>query len=137
MRESRRVLLAPEHRVGGPPGAAAEFRARHTTHLRVEPDLLEDRLRELGPGRFSSGCEMPDAEWALEELARRGGEMPDVRRRYPLVGHDIDLVTVTREREHRANEVRSPRPEQSGGAGDPRALAGSCFAVQLRPPIDG
>src|SRR5262249_38723377 len=127
--------LAAQHRVRGPRRRPPELRRADPAHAAVEARLLEDRLREVGPGAIAGGGEMPHALRLFDELANRDGEVADVRRRAALVVDDGDLVALLPEREHRAEEVLARPAEEPGGAHDPGVLAGRSFAQELRPPV--
>ena len=73
---------------------------------------------------------------SADELARRLGQMPDVRRAAALVVDDGHLVPLPPEREHRQHEVLAPGREEPRGADDP-AVADLALAFELRPPVDG
>ena len=110
--------LAAQDRVRGPRRRAAELRRRDPPDAAVDARLLEDRLGELGPGAVAVRCEMPDAARpiAVDELARRGGEVPDVGRAAALVVHHGDLVALGAEPQHRADEVVPGRAEEPRAA---------------------
>src|SRR5262249_7157995 len=101
----------------------------------VDAGLLEDRLREVRPGALARCGRVVDAERQLDHGARRGGEVPDVRRRTALVVHHGDLLALGAEAEHRANEVAAGRAEEPRGADDPCPLPGGRLAVELRTRV--
>ena len=72
----------------------------------------------------------------LEQVARRLGEVADVRWRADLVGDDGDLVALAAELEHRLDEVAARPAEQPRTADDP-AVAHLALALELRPSVDG
>ena len=88
-----------------------------------EPGFVEDRLGEVRPGAVAGGGEVPDPEGgaAVDERARRLGQVAHVGRAAPLVGDDGDLVALRAEPEHRAHEVVPRLAEEPGRADDPRA----------------
>ena len=82
-------------------------------------------------------CQTPYGGAAVDELARRRGQVPDVGRAAPLVVDDRDLVALGAEPQHRADEVVPGRAEEPRAAHDPRRLARRGLAVELRPPVGG
>ena len=95
--QARRVgALAAQHRVRGPRRRTAELRGRDPAHAAVEAGLFEDRLGELRPRAVAVGGDVPEPARQLDELARRRGEMTDVRRAAALVVDDRDLVALAR-----------------------------------------
>src|SRR5690349_4313400 len=131
------MLLAAEHRVSRACCGTPQLRARYAPDAHADACLLEDRLREVGPGAVACGGEMPDAVRAIEQLSRRASQMADVRRRGALVVDDGDLVALLREPQHRLHEVAPVLAEEAGRPHDPRALPGRAFAVQLRAAVRG
>ena len=77
VRQLRGALLAAEDRDRRPRRLRAELRRRDPPHPAVEPGLLEDRLREVGPRAVAGRREMPDPERgaAVDQRARRLGEV--------------------------------------------------------------
>ena len=137
VRQRRRALLAPQHRVGRARRRTRELGRRDPADAGVETGLLEDRLGEVGPGRVAVGGDVVDAVRQEQDLTRRGGEVADVGRRPPLVVDDSDLVPLLAEPQHRADEVVAGRAEEPRGADDPRSLARGRLAVELRPSVGG
>src|SRR5829696_2294703 len=135
VRELRRTLLAAQDRIRRTGGAGAEVAGRDPPDAARDARLLEDRLRELGPGAVARGRDVVDAERALEDRPRRVGEVRDVGRATALIVDDSDLVALGAEPQHRAQEVVPRRPEQPRAAHDPRLVAGRSLAVQLRAPV--
>src|SRR5664279_3646954 len=129
--------LAAKHRVRWTRRRAVELGGRDTAHAAVEPGLLEDRLGELGPRAVTLGCDVPDPARQADELARRGGQMADIRGTAALVVDDRDFVPLRAEREHRAQEVATRPAEEPGRADDPRVLARGSLRVQLRAAVRG
>ena len=78
-------------------------------------------------------CQTPGG--SSTQLARRGGEMPDVRGRAALVVDHRHLVALGAEAQHRADEVRARPAEEPRRADDPRVLAGSRFRRELRAAV--
>src|SRR5215207_11207473 len=90
----RAVALAPENRICRPCRGPRELGSGDPPHAAVDAGLLEDRLREVGPGTVALRREMPDPALAVEQLPGRRGQMPDVGRRAALVVDDSDLVAL-------------------------------------------
>src|SRR6266542_6467131 len=63
--------------------------------------------------------------------------MADERRCAALVVDNGDLLPLAPEPQHRRDEVRSGRREETRRAYDPRPLARRTFAVELRPAVRG
>src|SRR5204862_2283623 len=71
VREPRRLrLLAAQHRVRRPRRGASQLLRRDRHDAAFELRLLEDRLRELGPGALAVGGGMPDPERQPDDLPR-------------------------------------------------------------------
>src|SRR5439155_11681773 len=104
-----------------------------------EPGLAEDRLGKVRPRAVAGGCDVPDAALALavDELPNSPREMPHVGRAATLVVHDRDVVALRAEREHRAHEVVTRRPEQPRGPHDPGLFPGRGLAEELRAAVGG
>ncbi len=89
----------------------------------AEPRLGEDHLSERGPAALALGGPVVDADGALDDLVQGRRQIDGVGRRAALVVDDGDLLARGAEREHRAQEVVPDRPEEPGGADDPRLAA--------------
>ena len=76
-------------REAGRPSSAVD-----AAHVAAQPGLVEDRLGEVGPRAIAVGGNVPDAVRLLEQLACRGGEVADERRRASLVVDDGYLVQL-------------------------------------------
>src|SRR5215208_4091266 len=76
VRQSRRgVTFAPQHRIRRPGRRAGERLARHAPDAAGDAGLLEDRLRELRPGAFAVGGDVPDTFGKVDQGSRCIGEM--------------------------------------------------------------
>src|SRR3954465_3950498 len=72
------ALLAPEDRVRRPRRARAELCRRDAADARGETGLLEDRLREVGPGAVAARSDVIGAVGKRHHLLRRLGEVAHV-----------------------------------------------------------
>ena len=124
--ETLESTIGPEHQ--------AEFEAALTETKRFS-GLVEGLTRELRPGALALGGDVPDALRPVEELARRLGEVADVRRTADLVVDDPHLVALTTEVQHRPHEVLA-RPAEEPGAADDPAVADLALTGELRPAVD-
>src|SRR5678816_3006077 len=76
VRERRRTLFAPQHRVGRAGRRGTEVGRGDSIDPAVEAGLLEDRLGEVGPGAVAVRGDVVDAVRQVEERTRRPGEVP-------------------------------------------------------------
>jgi len=127
-------MLAAKDRVGGPRRRSIQFGRGNSANPARNACLLEDRLGEVGPGRFAFRAEVVDPVRQLEELIRRLSEMTHVGRRSALVVHDRYLVLLLGESKHRADEVL-PGPAEKPRAPDDPALPHLALALELRAPV--
>src|SRR5207253_9693947 len=83
--KTRRVVpLASQHRVRGTRRRPPQLLRGHAPHAAAHSRLLEDRLRELGPGALALRRYVPDPRRTLHDLPQRLRQVPDVGRRRAL-----------------------------------------------------
>src|SRR5439155_10446357 len=100
---------------------ARELGARDPANAALDAGLIEDRLRELGPGAVARGGDVPDPAGPLDQHTHSLREMADVRRAAALVVDDRHLVPLATALEHRPDEVPAGRPEEPRRTDDPVA----------------
>src|SRR5512133_3772317 len=76
--KTRRALaLAAEDGVRWPRRRSREVHARDPADTAVDAGVLEDRLREFGPGAVTVGGGVPDSRRQVQHDPGRSSEMPD------------------------------------------------------------